>query len=158
MRVLHRSNCDAGQGHPGIAGEIPPGGFSSRFEGAAGSALAIGSVAAIFVIRLALANTLGSVAVFVIFTPAIPVAAVAGGIGPGLLAGALSFLSAYFLSGANGSFWLQMPIFALVGLAIAWMGEMSTMRAARWTGLKKPSRPARHICARSWTPYPMRQW
>jgi two-component system sensor kinase FixL len=124
MRVLHRSNCDAGQGHPGIAGEIPPGGFSSRFEGAAGYALAIGSVAAIFVIRLALANTLGSVAVFVILTPAILVAAVAGGIGPGLLAGALSLLSAYLPSGASGYFWLQMPIFALVGLAIAWMGEM----------------------------------
>lgn len=109
---------------PGLQGKFLQAVFSSRFEGAAGYALAIGSLAAIFVIRLALANTLGSVAVFVIFTPAILVAAVAGGIGPGLLAGALSLLSAYFLSRANGSFRLQMPIFALVGLAIAWMGEM----------------------------------
>lgn len=98
--------------------------FSSRFEGVAGYALAIGAVAAVFVIRLALASTLGNAAVFVIFTPAILIAAVAGGIGPGVLAGALSLLGAYVLSDANGFFGLQMPIFALVGIAIAWMGEM----------------------------------
>jgi two-component system sensor kinase FixL len=109
---------------PGLQGTFIQAVFSSRFEGAAGYALATSCVAVVFVISLALANTLGNVAAFVIFTPAILVAAVAGGIGPGLLAGALSLLSAYFFAGANGSFWLQMPIFALVGLAIAWMGEM----------------------------------
>jgi two-component system sensor kinase FixL len=109
---------------PGLQGRFIQAVFSSRFEGAAGYVLAISCVAAVFIIRLALTNALGSVAVFVIFTPAILVAAIAGGIGPGLLAGALSLLSAYFLSGANGSLWLQMPIFALVALAIAWMGEM----------------------------------
>lgn len=109
---------------PRLQGNFIQAVFSSRFEGAKGYLLAIFCVAAVFFIRLALASSLGNAAAFVIFTPAILVAAVAGGIGPGLLAGALSLMSAHFFAGANGSFWLQGPIFALVGLAIASMGEM----------------------------------
>ena len=109
----------------GVQGRFLQAVFSSRFEGTAGYVLAAGAVSIVFACRLALASTLGNVAVFVIFTPAILISAVAGGIGPGLFAGTLSLLGAYALSDANSSsFWLQMPIFAAVGLAIAWMGEM----------------------------------
>ena len=87
---------------PGLQGRLIQAVFSSRFEGGAGYVLAILCVAAVFAIRLALATTLGGVAVFVLFTPAILVAAVAGGLGPGLLAGALSLLGAYFFVGQNG--------------------------------------------------------
>ncbi|MBN9010730.1 MAG: PAS domain S-box protein, partial [Rhizobiales bacterium] len=64
------------------------------------------------------------VPVLAIFTPAILIAAIAGGIGPGLLALALSLLGAHFFAGASDAFWVQVPVLAVVGLVIAWMGEM----------------------------------
>lgn len=109
---------------PGLHGRLPLSAFSSRFEGGPGYLLAVAAVALVFVVRLALTSALGNVPVFAIFTPAILVAAIAGGIGPGLLALVLSLLGAYFFAGTSDSFWVQVPILVLVGLAIAWMGEM----------------------------------
>lgn len=63
-------------------------------------------------------------AIFVLFFPAILVAAIAGGIGPGLFALALSAVGTFFLAGADPTFWLQVVVFALVGLVIVWIGEM----------------------------------
>ncbi len=98
--------------------------FSSRFEGSIGYLLAVGAVAAMFVIRLSLQGVLGSAVTFIFFVPAILLAAIASGIGPGLFALFLSLLGALYLAGADAASWVQSLVFAVVGLAIAWMGEM----------------------------------
>ncbi len=98
--------------------------LSSRFESGAGYLLAVGAVAAMFVIRLALQGVLDGTATFIMFVPGILLAAMAGGIGPGLLALALSLLGAFYFAGADAGSWVQSLVFALVGLAIAWMGEL----------------------------------
>jgi two-component system sensor kinase FixL len=98
--------------------------FSSRFEGGSGYLLAVAAVAAMFVIRLALQGVLDGTATFIMFVPGILLAAMAGGIGPGLLALVLSLLGALYFSGADAASWLQSLVFALVGLAIALMGEL----------------------------------
>ena len=64
--------------------------FSPRFEGQAGYMLAAGAVAVVFVVRLALQQILGDTAIFILFVPVILITAIAGGIGPGILALALS--------------------------------------------------------------------
>jgi two-component system sensor kinase FixL len=109
---------------PGLQGRFLQAVFSSRFEGGAGYLLAIGSVALMFVFRLALHGALGGTATFIVFVPAILLAAIAGGIGPALLALAVSLAGALYLAGAGATSWVQASIFAMVGLAIAWMGEM----------------------------------
>jgi two-component system sensor kinase FixL len=98
--------------------------FSSRFEGKIGYLLAIGAVALIFAIRLTLHSVLHGTATFILFVPGILLAAIAGGIGPGLLAIVLSLLGALYFAGADAAAWVQISVFAVVGLAIAWMGEM----------------------------------
>lgn len=98
--------------------------FSRRFEGGAGYLLATGAVAIAFVIRFPLQASLGNGAIFILFVPAILVAAITGGIGPGLFGLALSAGCTFILAGWDPAFWQQVPIFALVGLVIAWMGEM----------------------------------
>jgi two-component system sensor kinase FixL len=98
--------------------------FSRRFEGWPGYLLAAAAVAVAFLIRFPLQGSLGHGAVFILFVPAILVAAIAGGIGPGLFALALSVGSTFILAGTDPTFWLQVVVFVLVGLAIAWMGEL----------------------------------
>jgi len=109
---------------PGLRGRFLQAIFSSRFEGKVGYLLAVGAVAAMFVIRLALQGVLGGTATFILFVPGILLAAIAGGIGPGLLALVLSLISALYLAGADAASWVQSLVFGLVGLVIAWMGEM----------------------------------
>lgn len=114
---------------PGLQGRFLQAVFSRRFEGRNGYLLAAVAVGLVFLLRLALQSSLGSSAVFILFAPAILVAAIAGGIGPGLfalilfLAGAL-YSSTLDVGGTGGSLLLQVVIFALVGLVIVWMGEM----------------------------------
>lgn len=98
--------------------------FSRRFEGWRGYLLAAAAVAVALAIRLPLQGVLGNAAVFVLFVPAILVAAIAGGIGQGLFALALSATAVFVLAGSAPTFWLQVAVFVLVGLVIAWMGEM----------------------------------
>ncbi len=86
--------------------------------------MALVFVAGIFGFRWLLQGVLGSTATFILFIPVILIAAIAGGMGPGLLALALSLIGATYVAGPNGTIWLQVAIFALVGLAITWMGEM----------------------------------
>ncbi len=109
---------------PGLQGRFLQAVFSSRFEGNVGYLLAASAVATMFVVRLALQGVLGSAVTFLFFVPAILLAAIAGGIGPGLFALVLSLLGALYLAGADASSWVQSSVFAMVGLAIAWMGEM----------------------------------
>ncbi len=99
---------------------------SSRFDGPAGYVLALASVAAAFCIRFSLQQLLDGRASFILFIPAILLASVAGGIGPGLVAVALSLPAAYYLGGGAPSVpadAFQFALFAFVGLAIAWVGE-----------------------------------
>ncbi|RWB73060.1 MAG: PAS domain S-box protein [Mesorhizobium sp.] len=81
-------------------------------------------VAVVFVIRLGLSSILGTTLAFVLFIPAILIAAILGGIGPGVVAALLSFASAAYFTGFDQVGWLQAAVFGLVGLTIAWMGEM----------------------------------
>ncbi len=108
----------------GFQGRLLQAIFSRRFEGRAGYSLALISVASIFGIRWLLQGVLGNIATFILFIPVILIAAIAGGMGPGLLALTLSLVSATFIAGASATIWLQVGVFALVGLAITWMGEM----------------------------------
>jgi two-component system sensor kinase FixL len=109
---------------PGLQGRLLQAVFSRRFEGWAGYFLALGAVAVAFLIRLSLQGALGQAAVFILFIPAILVAAVAGGIGPGLFALALSIGATFSIVGLGPPFSVQVAVFVLVGLVIAWMGEM----------------------------------
>lgn len=109
---------------PGIQGRLLQAIFSRRFEGRAGYSLALISVASIFGIRWLLQDVLGNIATFILFIPVILIAAIAGGMGPGLLALTLSLVSAIFIAGTNGTIGLQVGVFAVVGLVITWMGEM----------------------------------
>lgn len=109
---------------PGLQGRFLQAVFSRRFEGWPGYLLAGAAAAIAFIIRFPLQSPLGHAAVFILFVPAILVAAIAGGIGPGLFALALSVLGTFVLAGTDPTFWLQVSVFVIVGLVIAWMGEM----------------------------------
>ncbi|MEQ1955042.1 PAS domain S-box protein [Mesorhizobium sp. CN2-181] len=98
--------------------------LSPRFEGPAGYFLAFAAVALVFAIRLALQNVIDDHAAFLLFVPAILVASIAGGIGPGLVALGLSILGALLVGGLDQAAWAQIVILAAIGLAIAWFGEV----------------------------------
>ncbi|MCO5084519.1 MAG: PAS domain S-box protein [Rhizobiaceae bacterium] len=108
----------------GVRGRFLQMAFSRRFEGYAGYLIAFAAVALAFAVRLALHDILENGAVFILFVPAILVASIAGGFGPGLAAVALSVLCALYIGWFGEGAWMQIAIFAVVGLAIAWMGEM----------------------------------
>lgn len=109
---------------PGLEGRFLQAVLSRRFEGWAGYLLAAAAVVVAFVVRFPLQPSLGHGAVFILFVPAILIAAIAGGIGPGLFALLLSVGGTFALAGTDPTFWLQAAVFVLVGLVIAWMGEM----------------------------------
>lgn len=118
--------------------------FSRHFEGRAGYLLAGAAVAVAFALRLALQDALANTAVFILFVPVILVAVIAGGIGPGLFALALSLAGALVIAGSDPTAWLQVAVFAAVGLVIAWMGEMlrRSRRALERSGKEIKSREA----------------
>ena len=129
---------------PGLQERFLQAVFSRRFEGRAGYLLAAAAVAVAFAVRVALQGALGNAAIFALFAPAIFVAVIAGGIGPGLFALALSLGGAFFIAGSDPSAWLQIAIFGLVGLAIAWLAEMlrSSRRALERSEVEIRSREA----------------
>jgi two-component system, LuxR family, sensor kinase FixL len=111
----------------GINERIAQAVLARRFEGVNGYILATVTVAAAFLARFLLQGLLDERATFALFTPAILVASIAGGIRPGILAVALSLFGAVLLYGlqiGQSGALVELVIFALVGLAIAWMGEM----------------------------------
>lgn len=116
---------------PGIQARFLQAIFSRRFEGRAGYALAFLTVGAVFAFRWLLQGILGNTAVFTLFVPVILVSAIVGGMGPGLLALILSLLGATSMAGPDGTVGVQIAVFAGVGLAITWLGEM--LRYARRT-------------------------
>jgi two-component system sensor kinase FixL len=109
---------------PGLEGRFLQAVLSRRFEGWVGYLLAAAAVSIAFIVRLPLQGSLGYGAIFILFVPAILVAAIAGGIGPGLFALVLSVGGTFVFAGTDPTFWLQVAVFVFVGLVIAWMGEM----------------------------------
>ncbi|WP_378941989.1 PAS domain S-box protein [Mesorhizobium sp. ANAO-SY3R2] len=102
--------------------------FSLRsFEGAAGYLVAILAVAAAFVVRFGLQGLLDGRAIYILFLPAILVASIAGGIGPGIVAIGLSLAGTLYLSGVQPHLSynaVELIVFGGTGLTIAWLGEM----------------------------------
>jgi two-component system, LuxR family, sensor kinase FixL len=101
--------------------------LSNRFDGMAGYVLALLTVVLAFCIRFGLQGFLEDKAVFTLFIPAILVTSMAAGIGPGLAAVILSLPSALYLGGQladRSENIVEFVVFALVGLSVAWMGEM----------------------------------
>jgi two-component system, LuxR family, sensor kinase FixL len=87
---------------------------------------AAGTVAVLLMLAWGLHPWLGDHAAFLIFIPAVLFAAGLGGLGPGLLATALSLLFGLMLAGGltlNQQTILEAVIFAIVGGGISWFGE-----------------------------------
>src|SRR6478609_1558783 len=84
-------------------------------------------VAMAFVARALLAPVLHGDTVFLYFVPAVLISAAVGGLGPGLLATALSLIAAAFIIAQTGaaSFGLVNSIaFAIIGIGVSWGGEL----------------------------------
>lgn len=99
----------------------------NRFEGLPGYVLAAAAVAATLILRLLLKGLLEDRAALTLFVPAILLSAIAGGIGPGLLALALSLPATLFLRGwgeFGPSGGIEFLVFIGGGLGIAIMGEL----------------------------------
>lgn len=83
-------------------------------------------VALTVMLRYAFADALATVAAGLLFTPALLVAAMLGGLRPGLFATALAAAGVYFfLAGPNGpdaATWLNLALFVLVGAGISVLG------------------------------------
>jgi len=119
----------------GLSGRLLRMTSSRRFEGRAGFLLAAALAAVVLLIQLTLQPILVAQAPFILFVPAILAASILGGVGPGLLAFALSFAAEFLLGRSDGTNWVQLTVCTLVSLAIVWMGEMMhrTRRAAEIT-------------------------
>src|SRR5262249_14342776 len=90
-------------------------------------ALAPAAVAIAFLARLALTPTLGDAAPYLLFVPAVLVAGGLGGLGPGLLATALSIVLGFFVitisPGVSASEIVEAALFAMIGTGISWSGQ-----------------------------------
>ena len=90
-------------------------------------ALAPVAVAIAFLARLALTPILGDASPYLLFVPAVLVAGGLGGLGPGLLATALSVVLGFFVitmsPGVSASEIVDAALFTLIGAGIAWSGE-----------------------------------
>lgn len=123
----HGSRVMPARDIPGLNGRLLQAVFSRRFEGLAGYLLALVAVAAAFSIRFALQGLLEDKAIFILFLPAILVASITGGIGPGLAAVVLSLPATLWLVGLQADKpdeAVEFMAFGITGVAIAWMGEM----------------------------------
>jgi two-component system sensor kinase FixL len=98
--------------------------FSPRLLATGSYPLAIAAVCVAFMLRWALGDALDDRALFVLFVPAILIASIAGGMGPGLLAVTLSLLGSFYVRGMVLDNPVEFAVFALVGLAIVWQGEV----------------------------------
>lgn len=96
-------------------------------HGANAYLLAAGAVLVAFLARYGLDSVLRDGALFALFTPSILIAAMFGGLGPAVAATALSLCGAYYLGdlylSTMGSV-VELAIFAVAGLSIAWLGEL----------------------------------
>src|SRR6201993_3150291 len=91
-------------------------------------ALAPLAVAIAFLARLAFTPILGDASPYLLFVPAVLVAAGVGGFGPGLLATGLSVVLGFFVitisPGVSVSELVDAALFAMIGAGIAWGGEL----------------------------------
>jgi two-component system, LuxR family, sensor kinase FixL len=88
--------------------------------------LAVGAVAMLFLLRIGLGPWLHGHGAFLLFIPAILLAAGAGGLGPGLVATALSLILGIIVGGMENLTRpeiIEAAIFAAVGIGISWFGE-----------------------------------
>jgi len=84
------------------------------------------AVAIAFLARLALTPILGDAAPLLLFVPAVLVAGGLGGLGPGLLATALSLVLGFFVTispGVSMSEIVEAALFAVIGAGISWSGQ-----------------------------------
>jgi two-component system sensor kinase FixL len=90
-------------------------------------ALAPLAVAIAFLARLALTPVLGDASPYLLFVPAVLVAGGLGGLGPGLLATALSLALGFFVitisPGVSVSEIVEAALFAMIGTGISWSGQ-----------------------------------
>lgn len=105
--------------------------------------VAVVAIAAAFLLRLTLAGVLVGVS-GLLFTPAILITALVGGLIPGLFATALALpaVSWFFWlsdidSNAVGGAFLNSLLFAIVGVAIAWLGGMLHRSRQAWLTTKR---------------------
>ena len=88
--------------------------------------LAVAAVGLLLLVRLGLGPWLHGHGAFLLFIPAILLAAGVGGSGPGLVATALSLISGIFVGGVEiltRPEMVEAAIFASVGIGISWLGE-----------------------------------
>ena len=118
-------------------------------------ALAPAAVAIAFLLRLALAPALGDDARYLLFVPAVLVAAGLGGLGPGLTATGLGAVLGFFLTTASPTDSMtevvNAVVFVLIGAGISWSGEQlqrTRVRAAASTRETRCPRGASHIDSR----------
>lgn len=126
--------------------------FSLRhYEGPAGYLVALVAVVAAFLLRYGLQAFLDGRAIYILFLPAILIASIAGGIGPGLAAVGLSLPATLYLASIltdrphNA---IELMVFAGTGLTVAWLGEM-LHRAYRAIGRAEDALQAREAHLRS---------
>jgi two-component system, LuxR family, sensor kinase FixL len=85
------------------------------------------AVALAFLARLALTPIIGDASPYLLFVPAVLVAAGLGGFGPGLLATGLSVVLSFFVITISPGAWVReivdAVLFAMIGAGIAWSGE-----------------------------------
>jgi two-component system, LuxR family, sensor kinase FixL len=84
------------------------------------------AVAIAFLVRLALTPIVGDASPYLLFVPAVLVAGGLGGLGPGLLATALSLVLGFFVTispGISTSEIVDAVLFAMIGAGISWSGQ-----------------------------------
>ncbi len=87
---------------------------------------AVVGVVASLAVRQILDPILGTRSLLVLFVPAVLLGAVWGGLGPGLVAAALTLAGSYFFIGAplaSASDFINAGTFVVVGVGISWFGE-----------------------------------
>jgi two-component system sensor kinase FixL len=96
--------------------------------------IAAGLIIAAVVVRLLLQTTIANSGSSLLFAPAILVAAMLGGLTPGLLATAASLPAVYYFLSTDHSpvgLTINLVVFAVVGAAIAWLGGSFQRARAR---------------------------
>lgn len=94
--------------------------------------IAVVAVLLTFVLQVFVQEIWDGPLLLIVFAPAVLLASIVGGLGPGLFSVAASLAGAYVLINLSPRFaedtWLGLGIFTLVGVIIAWLGEV--LRAA----------------------------
>ena len=116
-----------------LAAKSSPGGHLTNFKhwlflrgDALRYVLAPLAVAIAFLVRLALTPIVGDASPYLLFVPAVLVAGGLGGLGPGLLATALSLVLGFFVTispGISMSEIVDAVLFAMIGAGISWSGQ-----------------------------------